>query len=433
MGGSGVAGNYTMYVNPFMVVNNMKFTKHYYMGSQRVVSKLGEMGAHQDMLNPREMKRAGGDTIEWDNKEMKQKEQLIANFLALGLDGMLFTAGKSGKIPYGRIKKYFRDGGTLPGGGNDDQNKPGKPETLQFFYHPDHLGSSSFITDVSGEVYQHVQYFPFGETFVEERTGTRYTPYLYNGKELDEETGLYYYHARYYDPRVSMFYGVDPLAEKYIGISSYAYVGNNPLIFVDPDGREIDLSGMSNEEKSAFMMQVQIHSENNKLFAKMYSLLEKSETVIPIVFDDIEHSGQFNTSSFTITYKNSENNQIGFGALAEELFHAYQHLNLNGYAEGEFNLEFEAKVAVTAMLGPSGIIGGMGEYQNAVFFLAADLDEGKINLQQAFRSETARNYIPAANVYSQFNRENQIGNNHYKTNTTVYPFSLINLLIKTYE
>ena len=100
------------------------------------------MGAHQDMLNPREMKRAGGDTIEWDNKEMKQKEQLIANFLALGLDGMLFTAGKSGKIPYGQIKKYFRHGDTLPGGGNDDQNKPGKPETLQFFYHPDTSTSS---------------------------------------------------------------------------------------------------------------------------------------------------------------------------------------------------------------------------------------------------------------------------------------------------
>ena len=116
------------------------------------------------------MKRAGGDTIQWDNKEMKQKEQLIANFLALGMDPLLFTAGKSGKIPYGRIKKYFREGGTLPGGGNDDQNKPGKPETLQFFYHPDHLGSSSFITDVSGEVYQHVQYFPFGELRQQSRT-----------------------------------------------------------------------------------------------------------------------------------------------------------------------------------------------------------------------------------------------------------------------
>jgi RHS repeat-associated protein len=259
MGGSGVAGNYTMYVNPFMVVNNMKFTKHYYMGSQRVVSKLGEMGAHQDMLNPRQMKRAGGNTIQWDNKEMKQKEQLIANFMALGLDPLLFTSGKSGKIPYGRLKKFFREGGTLPGGGNDDQNKPGKLETLQFFYHPDHLGSSSFITDASGEVYQHVQYFPFGETFVEERTGTKYTPYLYNGKELDEETGLYYYGARYYDPRISMFYGVDPLVEKYIGISSYAYVGNNPLIRIDPDGRDwTDINGRVLTEEQLKVVKVYI-------------------------------------------------------------------------------------------------------------------------------------------------------------------------------
>jgi hypothetical protein len=61
-----------------MVVNNMKFTKHYYMGSQRVVSKLGEMGSHQDMLNPRQMKRAGNDHLKWDNKQQQQKAQLIA-------------------------------------------------------------------------------------------------------------------------------------------------------------------------------------------------------------------------------------------------------------------------------------------------------------------------------------------------------------------
>jgi RHS repeat-associated protein len=134
------------------------------------------------------------------------------------------------------LKKFFREGGTLPEG-SDESSKPGKLETLQFFYHPDHLGSSSFITDVSGEVYQHVQYFPFGETFVEERTGTKYTPYLYNGKELDEETGLYYYHARYYDPRISMFYGVDPLAEKGAGFSPYLYCFNNPLNLTDPDGK----------------------------------------------------------------------------------------------------------------------------------------------------------------------------------------------------
>ena len=52
------------------------------------------------------------------------------------------------------------------------------------------------------------------------------------------QTGLYYYHARYYDPRMSMFYGVDPHAENYMSFSPYAYVGNNPLIRIDPDGRD---------------------------------------------------------------------------------------------------------------------------------------------------------------------------------------------------
>ena len=51
------------------------------------------------------------------------------------------------------------------------------------------------------------------QTFVEDRADHQRTPYLFNGKELDKETGLYYYGARYYDPRISMFLGVDPLAK----------------------------------------------------------------------------------------------------------------------------------------------------------------------------------------------------------------------------
>jgi RHS repeat-associated protein len=72
----------------------------------------------------------------------------------------------------------------------------------------------------------------------EQRQNTYGTPYRFNGKESDEETGLYYYGARYYDPRLSMWYGVDPLAEKYPGFSPYAYVYNNPLRFIDPTGME---------------------------------------------------------------------------------------------------------------------------------------------------------------------------------------------------
>ena len=74
------------------------------------------------------------------------------------------------------------------------------------------------------------------QTFVEDRADHQRTPYLFNGKELDKETGLYYYGARYYDPRISMFLGVDPKAEKYASWSQYAYTFDNPIIFVDPDG-----------------------------------------------------------------------------------------------------------------------------------------------------------------------------------------------------
>ena len=57
---------------------------------------------------------------------------------------------------------------------------------------------------------------------------------MFNGKELDSETGLYYYGARYYDPRVSLWLNVDPLAEK--TMTPYAYTNNNPIMLVDPTG-----------------------------------------------------------------------------------------------------------------------------------------------------------------------------------------------------
>ena len=117
------------------------------------------------------------------------------------------------------------------GNGNDN------PEIYQYYYHSDHLGSTSLITDLDGGVVQHVEYVPFGEVFIEERNNKWNTPYLFNAKELDEETGLYYYGARYYDPRVSVWLGADPMQEKYPNISSYAYCHNSPLIYVDPDGQ----------------------------------------------------------------------------------------------------------------------------------------------------------------------------------------------------
>ena len=112
-------------------------------------------------------------------------------------------------------------------------------EDNQYFFHSDHLGSASYVTDVNAEVRQHLEYMPFGETFVEEVNSQAGQDYLYTGKEVDRETGLYYYGARYYDPQISLWASVDPLAEKYPNVSPFAYVANNPIANIDPDGRRI--------------------------------------------------------------------------------------------------------------------------------------------------------------------------------------------------
>lgn len=70
---------------------------------------------------------------------------------------------------------------------------------------------------------------------MEQRDGNWNTLYLFNSKELDEETGLYYYGARYLDPTSAQWLSVDPLFEKYAGMSPYNYCAGNPVKLVDVD------------------------------------------------------------------------------------------------------------------------------------------------------------------------------------------------------
>ena len=113
-------------------------------------------------------------------------------------------------------------------------------EGLVYFYHRDHLGSMMSVTDSLGNTVQQVEYTPWGEVFVEQRSGNSdfSTPYLFNGKELDEETGLYYYGARYYDPKLSVWYSIDPMQMEYPWVSTYGYCTNNPVNRIDPNGKD---------------------------------------------------------------------------------------------------------------------------------------------------------------------------------------------------
>ena len=124
-------------------------------------------------------------------------------------------------------------------------NDTTKEET--FFYHSDHLGSTSYITDDKANIMQYDAYLPYGELLVDEHSSSEDLPYKFNGKQFDEETGLYYYGARYLNPVASIWYGVDPLAEKYQFLGSYVYCSANPIKIIDVDGNdEFHVNGNGN-------------------------------------------------------------------------------------------------------------------------------------------------------------------------------------------
>ncbi len=129
-----------------------------------------------------------------------------------------------------------------------------RPET--YYYHPDHLGSTSWVTDQHARVHEHVEYFPYGEVWRDPRSDADGGPvkgqrFLFTGKELDEETGLVYFGARYYDPVHGRWISTDPVVQmlhrletdpsRAFELGLYSYAGNRPIIGKDPDGRAVFL------------------------------------------------------------------------------------------------------------------------------------------------------------------------------------------------
>jgi len=113
------------------------------------------------------------------------------------------------------------------------------------YYHADGLGSIVALTDPSGAVVERYIYDAFGNATITDALGDPRTtalfnnPYLYTSRELDPESGLYYYRARYYDAGVGRFLGEDDaplILDRPEDLNQYSYVSNNPLIYSDPNG-----------------------------------------------------------------------------------------------------------------------------------------------------------------------------------------------------
>ena len=149
----------------------------------------------------------------------------------------------------------------------DNNGDNAEQREKRYYYHSDHLGSAQFVTDWRGRQYEHIEYTPYGELWIEEvAAGLDKLPFRFTGKEMDEETGLYYYGARYLDPKYSRWLSGDPALSDYIpkapvddeakkhnenlpgmggvfnvvNLHLYHYAGNNPIKYEDPDGRSAD-------------------------------------------------------------------------------------------------------------------------------------------------------------------------------------------------
>ena len=194
-----------LYTSPYLVATPDGYTKHYYVESERFASRIGDgtitsLNTHATTASALAAKQAKVNDAAPDSVQPNKLSNLLS-------------------LPFNWSAHH-----------------------TTYWQHPDHLGSAAWVTDTNGTAWQHLQYMPWGEPFVDLRNEndgyeTRYT---FSGKERDEETGFSYFGARHYNASLSIWLSVDPMADKYPSTSPYTYCANNPVKLVDPNGEEID-------------------------------------------------------------------------------------------------------------------------------------------------------------------------------------------------
>jgi len=147
-------------------------------------------------------------------------------------------------------------GGDIPGVSDDTEDTENAvtdstgaiPAKGLYYFHPDHVGSISYLTDSTGKIVSKMNYTPYGEVIKSKSTGTdlfnkKYTGQTYDAsssmKEGEEDTGLCYYNARYYDPGIGRFISADsvvPDAGSSQAYNRYMYVVGNPVKYRDKSG-----------------------------------------------------------------------------------------------------------------------------------------------------------------------------------------------------
>ncbi len=299
-----------------------------------------------------------------------------------------------------------------------------------YYFHSDHLGSAQLITDWRGEEYERIEYTPYGELWIEKvRDGFETINYRFTGKEMDSETGLYYFGARYLDPKYSRWLSTDPALGDYVpqapvndearkangnlpgqgglfnqvNFHLYHYAGNNPVRYIDPDGRDInDIesellmssankdSRLGNELSNDYINEVgcvltAYTRIANTIGNKNYTLEESNQKAVELKLYNskneltpkageqlinalLEGTGKSVTHAGTIT----SNSMTEYGSFLNSLEKSSSELFVTGVLD-TFNQEGTKKYQHTVNINSNCIIGGdISDMDNAINIRVSD-------------------------------------------------------------
>ena len=174
------------------------------------------------------------------------------------------------------------------------------PEKDVYFYHGDHLGSASWITDYTGAPIQYIHYAPYGELIANQQMIGYDERYKFTGKERDAETGYDYFGARYLWGDAGTWLSVDRFANKYPGLSPYAYCAWNPVRNIDIHGDSIFIVQGKN---NLLYKDGKLYNSDNTLYTGKVSRYTKS---VMQAFENISATAEGNAMISEL--QNSTNN-----------------------------------------------------------------------------------------------------------------------------
>ena len=273
--------DHTVYPSPYIVLSNHGYTKHYYAGTERLAARLGGGFDRPILREQTDLAMTATHLFKQSQHHTNDRHLNAPPAHTIRREGHLERVFRGMEIEFAipeavRAEVHLEPEGLIQAAQNivSDNTEPDV-----YFYHSDHLGSASWITDGDGIPVQHLQYLPYGEPFVNQRAaGSTYRErFTFTGKERDEETGYSYFSARYLDHEIlTSFLSVDRYADKYPSISPYAYCAWNPIILTDPSGDTIINKYLQYKDSKGYY---------GELYVRTQQLIDEFQTSHPEEFD----------------------------------------------------------------------------------------------------------------------------------------------------